>query len=353
MNKVINYFDKIAEYHKILSPEYPDFLDKYIQTRLLQRLKGVGLLCGTDWTPLYKNRFFYSRLDHSIGVALIIWRFTKSKKQTIAGLLHDVSTPAFSHVADFRNGDAMTQTTSEKENDYMVRNDVDLGLILNNDGLYSTEVGNYHRYPIADNDIPRLSSDRLEYMFPSGMALDGTWDMESIARVYGDITLVLNEDEQAELGFCSKETAEEYCKNFCHTAKLLQRNENKLALQLLAEICTLAVNEEIVSERDFMALSEEDIMKRFEEAANNEKRETRFASYFRTFTTMTSIEHSDKPLDGYFNIKLDVKRRYIDPLVATKGTKGVRISELSKEAAEYIQEALNYQDSTYGCAKLL
>ena len=74
----------IKKYHKILSPDYPDFLDRYIDLPILKRLSGVGLLCGTDWTHLYKNRFYYSRLDHSVGVALIIWHFTHDKKQTLS-----------------------------------------------------------------------------------------------------------------------------------------------------------------------------------------------------------------------------------------------------------------------------
>ena len=91
----------ISEYHKILNggKSLPDFLKPYIELPLLQRLKGIGLLCGTDWTPLYRNRFYYSRLDHSVGVALIIYHFTQSKVQSISGLLHDVSTPVFSHVS--------------------------------------------------------------------------------------------------------------------------------------------------------------------------------------------------------------------------------------------------------------
>ena len=107
----------IRAYHRILSPESPDFIDDYIRLPILQRLSGVGLLCGTDWTPLYRNRFYYSRFDHSVGVALILWHFTHDKIQTLAGLLHDVSTPAFSHVADFRNGDALTQESTESIND--------------------------------------------------------------------------------------------------------------------------------------------------------------------------------------------------------------------------------------------
>ncbi len=184
----------IKKYHKILSPDYPDFLDRYIALPILKRLSGVGLLCGTDWTHLYKNRFYYSRLDHSVGVALIIWHFTHDKKQTLAGLFHDASTPVFSHVSDFRKGDALTQTATEAPNESILKNDAALRELLQEDGLTVQEISDYHIYPVADNEIPQLSADRLEYMFPSGMALDGTWDLPSIEKAYNDITILKNED---------------------------------------------------------------------------------------------------------------------------------------------------------------
>ncbi|MDY5818586.1 MAG: HD domain-containing protein, partial [Treponema sp.] len=223
-----NYFDKydwstmlsryapadydISEYFNILCPrdDWPPFLDKYLKLPVLQRLAGVGLLCGTDWTPLYKNRFYYSRLDHSKGVALIVWHFTHDKAQTIAGLLHDISTPVFSHVSDFRKGDALTQTATEEPTSRIIRGDAELGRLLAEDGLTAAQVEDYHFYPIADNEIPQLSADRLEYMFPSGMALDGSWAMEEIRRCYNDLTILKNEEGRDELGFRSLEVAELY-----------------------------------------------------------------------------------------------------------------------------------------------
>ena len=61
----------IEEYYKILCPEFPEFLKKYLELPILLRLKKIGLLCGTDWTALFQNNFFYSRFDHSVGVALV------------------------------------------------------------------------------------------------------------------------------------------------------------------------------------------------------------------------------------------------------------------------------------------
>ena len=346
----------IKKYHKILSPDYPDFLDKYIALPVLQRLRGVGLLCGTDWTKLYKNRFYYSRLDHSVGVALIIWHFTHDKAQALAGLFHDASTPVFSHVSDFRKGDALTQTATEAPNESLLKNDKALCGLLAEDGLSVDQICDYHIYPVADNEIPQLSADRLEYMFPSGMALDGSWDLASIERAYNDITVLKNENGIDELGFKTLEIAEDYCRRFCMIGHILQLNENKLTLHMLGQIMNLAVEQGVLHEDDFMNKSEREIMDKMEHiAALREPQgpqgpQNKLTRMYHTFRTMTKIEHTDHalPADEYFCISLNVKQRYIDPLVGSR-----RLSAISPFAHKIIEDFKAYHDTSYGCVKLV
>ena len=355
-------FYDIKKYHIILSPDYPDFIDKYIALPILSRLKGVGLLCGTDWTKLYKNRFYYSRLDHSVGVALIIWHFTHDKAQTLAGLFHDASTPVFSHVSDFRKGDALTQTATESDNERLLKNDSALCSLLVEDGLTVEQICDYHIYPVADNEIPQLSADRLEYMFPSGMALDGTWDLASIERAYNDITVLKNEDGQDELGFKTLEIAEDYCRRFCMIGHILQLNENKLTLHMLGQIMNMAVEQGILHEEDFMNKSEREIMERLGVLEPVEGPHADLSRLYTTFRTMTSIEHTAHalPPEDYFCVSLNVKQRYIDPLVKDCRVKpdndtssAGRLSTISPFAKKIIEDFKSYHDTPFGCVKLV
>ena len=350
----------IEEYYKILSPEFPKFLKKYIQLPILQRLSGIGLLCGTDWTSLYKNRFFYSRLDHSVGVALIIWNFTKDKTQTIAGLLHDVSTTVFSHVSDFRKGDALTQTSTEEPTTKMILSDSALCKLLESDGIEPKDVVDYHIYPIADNEIPSLSADRLEYMYPSGLALDGSWTFEEIAKTYNDLTILKNEENKDELGFKTIEMAELYCKKFCMIGHILQLNENKLSLQLLSQIMSKAVELDVLQEEDFMTLSESKIIEKIESFISKKTlslEEQKFATMYNTFRKMTKVEHTSQklPEDKYFCVSLKVKQRYINPLVkvGTNSQQAKRLSEVSDFANKLIKDFLEYEDTKFGCVRLI
>lgn len=351
----------VPAYHEILCPadDYPQFLKKYISLPLMQRLSGIGLLCGTDWTPLYKNRFRYSRLDHSIGVALIIWHFTHDKAQTLSGLFHDVSTTVFSHVSDFRKGDALTQTATEEPNAALLQSDEQLLELLREDGLSIEEVKDYHIYPIADNEIPNLSADRLEYMFPSGAALQGSWSLEEVAYVYGKIAVLMNEEGKSELGFTEVEAAEIYTEKFLETGHVLQLNENKLTLQLLAEITNLAIQLGIITEEDCLRLSEKEVIAKFEEAsgfaeATNSHNPAlhRFSRLFKTFRSMEKIYHTDSPMPDSFCVNLTVKQRFINPLVSVSPmAHAKRISEVSKKSASLIQDFLNWKDTPFGCVQ--
>lgn len=379
----------VSEYHDILCPpsEKPDFLQKYLELPVLKRLDGISLLCGTDWTKLYNNRVKYSRLDHSIGVALIVWHFTKDKTQTIAGLLHDISTPVFSHVGDFRNGDALTQESTEAQTSQIIKHDKQLQKLLHEDELSTELVDDYHKYPIADNEIPCLSADRLEYMFPSGASLDGSWTFEEIKKCYENICVLQNENGLPELGFSDVKIAELYCEKFCCIGHILQLNENKLTLQLLGEIMNLAVKLNILQENDFMTLSEAQVINRIENwisikkakfytetefsiKDDSENLENRFVKYYLTFRNMKKIIHTDKKLQGnnYFSVNLKVKQRFINPLVNSSShpqylnkkenshyvsiQKPTRLSKISPFAYKIIEDFKNFSDTKFGSVSL-
>ncbi len=182
---------QIKEYYKILSPEgIPEFLNEYIETPRMQKQAQISTTCGTIYSKMFKNVFWYSSLAHSIGVALIVWNFTKDKKQTLAGLFHDIATPAFKHAVDFMNGDYETQESTEELTTYMIKESKEIMELLKRDGITVEEVEDYHKYPIADNDTPQLSSDRLEYTLANNLgAVFADWDLEEIREIYQNIEI--------------------------------------------------------------------------------------------------------------------------------------------------------------------
>ena len=69
-----NYIDTLNEtiksYYKILSEDFPKFLNEYINTPEMLKQSKISVSCGTIYSKMYKQ-MWYSSLDHSIAVALI------------------------------------------------------------------------------------------------------------------------------------------------------------------------------------------------------------------------------------------------------------------------------------------
>ena len=131
--------------------EIPEFLVQFANTPAMLRLKQVGMHCGCEYTsfPIFKRLERYSRYDHSIGVALIIYHFTKDIKQSLAGLFHDIATPSFSHVIDFLNNDHLTQESTEDGTKEIIEQDTQIQELLQLYQLTTEDVCDYHIYLLS------------------------------------------------------------------------------------------------------------------------------------------------------------------------------------------------------------
>lgn len=334
---------EIADYFKILCPNSPAFLQEYAQVKEMQRLKGVGLFCGTDYSKLYHHRYFYSRYLHSYGAALIIWNFTKSKKQTLAGLFHDIATPVLSHCVDFLNGDSETQTSTEAKTHKIIAASVPICNMLDADQISISEIDDYHKYPIADNDTPQLSADRLEYTLSTMLVWHGGWNLGDIQEIYDDIRILIDEDGQEELGFLNMEIAEKFVIGACTNGLCFQRNENKLSMNYLGDLLGLVIDKQVIAEAELYILTEQELIRRFEQS-----KDIVIKNAWKEYRSLSRVYGSDvKPEEGYF-VKINAKIRYIDPLVKTGENDGIRVSKLLDSARVRVEELLAYKDKKYG-----
>lgn len=331
----------VKEYFKILSDEFPEFLYDYIKTPQMQRLKGTGCACGTDHTKVFQNKFYYSNYEHSIGVALIVWHFTKNKKQTLAALFHDIAAPAFKHCIDFMNGDSKTQESTEEETEDIIRNSNQIMKLLERDGISIDEVKDYHIWPIADNDTPKLSADRLEYTLTNGIYFKEVWDLEKIKEIYNNITILENEEEIQELGFCDEKIAEEFIQRAKELWPLWISNADKTVMQFFADVLKEMSNKKMICKQDLYRLSEDEIIYKIKHCGDK-----RIQEAFEKFENATMVYECDEKVEGKYCISVESKRRYIIPLVkCNDGAK--RINEISKNAKENIDNYLNYKTKKY------
>lgn len=328
----------MKEYLKILSNEIPDFLNDYINTPQMQKLAGISVSCGTYYTKLFDKMVWYSSLDHSIAVSLIVWNFTKDKKQTIAGLFHDIATPVFKHSIDFMNGDYKKQESTEELTTQIISESKEIMSLLKRDGIKIEEVDNYHIYPIEDNDTPMLSADRLEYTLSNGLDVcKNIWNLEEVKEIYENIEIQKNEQGIEELGFKDIKIAEKFVKGMRILSNSYIDNKTKFSMQFLADIMKIMSSQNLITKKDLYELSEKEVIERIENCDYAE-----ISQKFDMWKNAHEIKESDEKVKDKYCVSIDAKIRYINPLV-----NGIRISEISEVAKEEIQKALEFKTKKY------
>lgn len=339
-----NLDEQIKEYFKILSPEIPEFLKEYIETEQMQKQAGISVSCGTYYSKLFPNiKLWFSSLDHSVAVSLIIWNFTKDKKQTLSGLLHDIATPAFKHCIDFLNGDYEKQESTEELTTKIISESKEIMNLLDRDGIKIEEVSDYHIYPIADNDTPQLSADRLEYTLSNGLGVrKSIWNLKEIKEIYENIEIQKNEDGIEELGFKDKILAEKFVKGMSELSVSYITNETKITMQFLADIIKRMNQKGLINKEDLYKLSEKNIIEKIENCEYDN-----ISKSFKTWRNTTQINESDIPVEDKYCVSINAKRRYINPLVKNSNDSYVRINQISDIAKKDIEKCLNFQTKKY------
>ena len=334
MNYLENVDKKVLEYLNILEPVFPNWLNDYINTKELLSQKYISVTCGTIYSNLFESDFFFSSLDHSIAVALIIWHFTHDKKQTLSGLFHDIATPAFKHCVDFLNGDYMTQESTEDLTTEIIKNSSEILKLLERDNIKISEIDDYHIYPIADNDTPKLSADRLEYSLSNALFTYKLLDIDSIKEIYNDIEIQKNEENEIELGFKTKKIARKFVKITSRLSIIYREDRTRYSMQFIADILKQLSNENKISRKDLYNLKESEVIDIIEQSKYND--------IFNIWKNATKVKTSkEEPKDVYY-VHHGAKIRYIDPLV-----NGKRISKICKIANNMINNNLSYDMDNY------
>ncbi len=297
----------IQEYINILGP-IPKFLEKYLSLKILTRLKKVGYFCGMDYASSHIYLFEYkiSRYEHSLTTALLTWKHTKSKKQTIAALFHDVSTPCFSHVIDYMNKDYENQESTEEKTESILRSSKKLKQLLKEDKLTIDDITDFKKFTIVDNNRPKLCADRIDGIILTSLGWTKTLTMEEVPSILNSIKVMTNEYNEKELGVTTNEIANKLCDLNREIDLICHSNEDNYMMELLAEITKYAIDKEYITYDNLYEYNEEKLIKLLYSIED-----TALKILLNLFKTVTLEEISVKEMPP-------VKRRYINPLVNEK-----------------------------------
>lgn len=130
-----------------------------IESKQIQRLKKISQFGLPD---KYYHIQGFSRYEHSIGVMILLNKLGANLEEQIAGLLHDISHYAFSHIADWTFG---SQTNEDLQDSIHMQSfkKGEIHQILKKYGYKPDRIAKLENYKILDKEIPELCADRIDY----------------------------------------------------------------------------------------------------------------------------------------------------------------------------------------------
>ncbi len=208
-----------------------------INSKPVQRLKGISQY-GLPDEYYHKNN--YSRYDHSIGVFLLIRKLGADLNEQIAGLLHDVSHTAFSHVVDWVLGDSTKEDYQDNTHLKFIGNS-EIPKILKRHNINFEEISNSENFSLLEQPAPSLCADRIDYALRE-LKKEGKDT---------DLFVLSLANHNGQIVFKLRESAEEFA---CEYLRLQNEhwasNEARARYYLLATILKKALEKNIISLED-------------------------------------------------------------------------------------------------------
>lgn len=320
------------EYLKLfIDNKYPKFIDKYLNTKTLNRIKYIGQFCGCDYTKLYSPLYFYSRFDHSLVVAHMTQHFTHDKLSTIAALLHDIGTPCFAHTIDVLLNDAINQESSEIDIIELIKKDNELLKCLKEDNISLEDLNNLSKYPILENKSPRLCADRLDGVLHTCYIWLHTHALEDIKEIYNNIIVLDNEENKKELGFTNPNISKKFANMIYIYSIELQSNRNKFLMKYISDALNFAFKKKLFTINDLYTKKEQDIVTILKSNISS----------WQTFTSSNKVTRTDN-IPKQYHIHIETKKRTVTPLLL-QDNQIIRLNEISSFKPIY-NKIKNYND---------
>jgi uncharacterized protein len=282
-------------------------LIELINSREIQRLKGIAQFGMPD--EYYHKKGAFSRYDHSIGVFLLLRRLGAEIEEQVAGLLHDVSHTAFSHVVDRVIGDPTKEDYQDNIHLEIIK-DSEIRKILEKHGFNYVKMADMESFSLLETEIPSLCADRVDYTLRE-LNFEGV-EVGNLLKGIGTYN--------GQIIFKDKNVALLFAKYF-----LKLQNEHWAGKQavvryeILSGILKRAMNLGILSLEDFNKKDEE-ILEVLEELNDLEIKEN-----LELLKNEINIEFVSKG-----GIEFKKKFRYIDPEILIDGSVK-KLSEISEE----------------------
>ncbi|OHA88130.1 MAG: hypothetical protein A2653_03105 [Candidatus Zambryskibacteria bacterium RIFCSPHIGHO2_01_FULL_43_25] len=312
----MKYTDRVYGTFEITEP----VILELINSQTLQRLKEID---QAGYFEPHSPGTAHSRFEHSIGDYLLLKIYGAPIEEQIAGLIHDVSHSAFSHCIDY-----VLDAGSEKEHnhqdnvfdDYVRKSEIPE--ILKKYNLDLDYILDDKNFPLKENDLPDLCSDRIDYSLRTATvfkeiengkffidnltAKNGKWifkDFKS-AKKYAELFLKLNTNYYAGL-------------------------PSAVMFRTVGDYLRYALSEKYISETDLYT-TDKIVLSKIEPHIHNDPK---LKLLFERMNNKIAFKNDPTNYDG----KVFCKSRVVDPLCLQNG-EIKRVSEIELGWSDIIEQ---------------
>ncbi|MDA1569417.1 HD domain-containing protein [Bacillus thuringiensis] len=296
-------------------------LEELILSKPMQRLKGIHQ-AGASY--LMNEKWNVTRFDHSVGVMLLVKKLGGSVEEQIAGLLHDVSHTAFSHVIDyvFDNED---ESYHEEIFSSVVKNSEIPAILAKHGYNYEDILLDDSKWTLLERSAPELCADRVDYTLRD-MYTYGYISLEEVHSFLEDVIAV-----EGKMVLQSIEMAEWFTETYYkEVIDFFMKPMNIYGNDMLAKMLKVALHKRIIHADDFL-LEDEELISKLQQCNDSEVH-----ALLRKVHPNVKVKEARDDYDLYQKNKV----RLIDPPLLREGevVQSSVVSEKIKQMSEVAYE---------------
>ncbi|WP_263704116.1 HD domain-containing protein [Bacillus thuringiensis] len=232
--------------------EVDSVVEELIVSKSVQRLKGIH---QNGASYLINEKWNVTRFDHSVGVMLLIKKLGGSVEEQIAGLLHDVSHTAFSHVIDYVF-DNSNESYHEEIFSSVVKNSEIPAILAKYGYNYEDILLDDSKWTLLERSAPELCADRVDYTLRD-MYTYGYISLEEVHSFLEDVIAV-----EGKMVLQSIEMADWFTETYYkEVIDFFMKPMNIYGNDMLAKTLKLAIHKKIIQADDFLLEDDELILK--------------------------------------------------------------------------------------------
>lgn len=315
--------------------EHP-LLEEVFSSPIMTRLDGVDQSGPTAYFGVAPT---FSRRDHCNGVWALLKRANVSLEEQLAGLLHDASHTAFSHLADllFKHDEVIHNGCYQDSIHEWFLDTMKIPAITKKYNITLKMLSpDNPSYTALERPLPHLCADRIQYNIHTGVIFHHITQQEAQGLV-NDLHF-----EQDRWFFETPERA----KKFAHLSLTFSRQVwgseyNHAFYQIFAQILQKALRDKLITKDEMHFGTDKEILKKLQKS-NDPLIKELLKKCENIYAHFTVTDYGK----GEFNFK--PKFRGIDPLVRMKKNKFKTLTEIDTDFKKEFEITKKWCEAGYG-----